>query len=661
MSSHRRATGPIDTYCSSFNIFSITYLIIEAHWRLPRFCFRHISSSSGALYLEIDLQHKNTDISSLLMAGFGKCPAVKAPAGVELFSCVVPSGRGGDADIIIAGKSTLKTAFQISIGSENISITAESSVSGDVLPTLWASLRLSSLYSDAQTHSAHIISISQQFGIPTSLTRLLLITETSDFYSVGIPPPAGKFYCLKSYNDLMSRKDSPGEDKSSPQWYFWKDNPYKSSSAPEPQRLMDKWDWTYRREENIKVSDFSSSSSIRSILPKRVSPVLDYEDELTPVSSVGSVLAPPKTPFKKKVISFDLDSSYFPKGPFQYRVCRIDENAAYIAELKSGKNLESIKTVYHRHLNSQKGSVAFHFDVAWDALHLAASSDNQSEARKFALHVLYNVFELNLKEKTHWRSMAYLLEAFGFDKEALMAYERAWESQDWMVERRELAVALIKFGGAAHYQRALNLFETALKNYYGDDHIDFVMRVEYNALVARCKVGNVPLVTNPLIADKANKNVEADIRILLSWDSADAAVGLFVQEPDGYIVYHKDSSSPCGGFLTNHVREGWGPEQYAMVKAVPGKYRAFARIAERDNGMTREKLLFCRVYFNWARTNQTEHCFVIRPENSRHLIVAEFEIPEGRGHFQTIQVSSGGLMPNGLPFIQPKWPKDGHF
>jgi uncharacterized protein YfaP (DUF2135 family) len=66
--------------------------------------------------------------------------------------------------------------------------------------------------------------------------------------------------------------------------------------------------------------------------------------------------------------------------------------------------------------------------------------------------------------------------------------------------------------------------------------------------------------------------VEADLRIVLTWDDEYSDIDLWVTEPSGEEVYYESMDSVHGGFLADDFTDGLGPEVYTIVDAPAGRY-----------------------------------------------------------------------------------------
>ncbi len=71
----------------------------------------------------------------------------------------------------------------------------------------------------------------------------------------------------------------------------------------------------------------------------------------------------------------------------------------------------------------------------------------------------------------------------------------------------------------------------------------------------------------------AGSEVEADLRVSMSWNTDATDVDLHVIEPDGVRVSYQNKKSPSGGELSEDLTQGYGPERYHIRKARRGEYK----------------------------------------------------------------------------------------
>ena len=68
------------------------------------------------------------------------------------------------------------------------------------------------------------------------------------------------------------------------------------------------------------------------------------------------------------------------------------------------------------------------------------------------------------------------------------------------------------------------------------------------------------------------KPLEVDIRVMISWDADDMYTDLWVQEPTGEVAKYCHTNTRLGGYFTEFDTRGYGPQEYLLKRAAPGKY-----------------------------------------------------------------------------------------
>jgi len=66
---------------------------------------------------------------------------------------------------------------------------------------------------------------------------------------------------------------------------------------------------------------------------------------------------------------------------------------------------------------------------------------------------------------------------------------------------------------------------------------------------------------------------KSDLRVTISWNTDATDVDLWVIEPDGTKCFYQHARTKNGGELSQDQTQGYGPERYQVVKALPGKYK----------------------------------------------------------------------------------------
>lgn len=206
-------------------------------------------------------------------------------------------------------------------------------------------------------------------------------------------------------------------------------------------------------------------------------------------------------------------------------------------------------------------SPAFYLDVADILL--------QKGQRDLALRVLSNLAELQIENRQLLRVLGYRLMQAGAAAEALPVFERVLAiAGEEPQSHRDLGLA---HEALDQPQQAVDaLAEVVLRPWDGRfGGIAMIALAEINAIAARSR-GRVDLsALDPAL----RRNLPLALRTVLTWDSDNTDMDLWVTQPDGERSYYSNRDTTAGGRMSEDFTGGYGPEEYGIRRALPGKYR----------------------------------------------------------------------------------------
>jgi Vault protein inter-alpha-trypsin domain/Uncharacterized protein conserved in bacteria (DUF2135) len=170
---------------------------------------------------------------------------------------------------------------------------------------------------------------------------------------------------------------------------------------------------------------------------------------------------------------------------------------------------------------------------------------------------------------------------------------------------RDYALAL---QDAGLYQNALDTLYATLTNTYDGDllsdyqGIEETILLEINALIAAHPNLNTTKIDTNLIA-----NLPVDVRIVLNWNSGNSDMDLWVTDPLNEKCYYQNSTTKCGGRISNDFTSGYGPEQFLLKVAPKGNYKIqlhyYGDAIQKLSGGT---TVVAQLYTNYGRPNQVK-------------------------------------------------------
>jgi hypothetical protein len=136
---------------------------------------------------------------------------------------------------------------------------------------------------------------------------------------------------------------------------------------------------------------------------------------------------------------------------------------------------------------------------------------------------------------------------------------------------RDLGLA---HAAAGHHQQAIDQLNQVLLRPWGDRfaEIELIALAEMNAIIATAPT---PLDTSRIDA-RLLKNLPLDLRAVLTWDADNSDMDLHVTDPNGEKCFYGHRFTYQGGRMSRDFTGGYGPEEFSLRDAKPGKYKVEA-------------------------------------------------------------------------------------
>ena len=185
-----------------------------------------------------------------------------------------------------------------------------------------------------------------------------------------------------------------------------------------------------------------------------------------------------------------------------------------------------------------------------------------------AVLVVSNLAELNLEDAQLLRVLGYKLSSYKAYKEAIEVFRkvvtiREEEPQSY----RDLGLALAE---DKQYQEAVETLYKVVKNAWDErfGDVQLVTMNDINSLVARYKGIKTNFMDKRLL-----KSEPVDIRVVLSWDTDNCDMDLWVTDPTDEKCFFDNKLTYLGGKISKDVTQGYGPEEFMIKKAPKGTYK----------------------------------------------------------------------------------------
>lgn len=249
---------------------------------------------------------------------------------------------------------------------------------------------------------------------------------------------------------------------------------------------------------------------------------------------------------------------------------------------------------------------------------------------EMAVRVVSNLAELELENAPMLRILGRRLMQMNEAALAVTVFRRV---QPMRAEEphsfRDLALAIIrttegKDAAQDEVKQALTealglLNDVVMKPWDGRFHeIEIFALEEANVLVIpRLQAAGV---TEFVIDERLIKKMDLDFRIVMEWDADSTDIDLWVTEPSNEKVYYSHNRSTIGGLVSRDFTQGYGPEEYLIKSAMPGKYLIQAHFfGSRSVELFGSVTVQAEVYTDWGRQTQTRKCLTFQLDKGNEV------------------------------------------
>lgn len=269
-------------------------------------------------------------------------------------------------------------------------------------------------------------------------------------------------------------------------------------------------------------------------------------------------------------------------------------------------------------------SPAFFFDCSDHLL--------ERGVRDMGLRVLSNLPELGLDDAALLRMYAWRLQQAGELDGSIVVLEGVRRQRpDEPQSHRDLALALglrwERDGGSDDLLRAMELlYEVVLQEWDRFPEIEIIALMELNRFIHLAEQAGVEVPDS--IDRRLRRLLDLDIRISMSWDADLTDVDLHVFEPTGEHAYYGHNLTEIGGLVSRDIRDGYGPEEYVLRKALPGVYAIKAHYyGSAQQTVSGACTVTATVFTNYGRPEEKKQVLMLRLDRPSHeVLVGEVTI-----------------------------------
>jgi len=470
---------------------------------------------------------------------------------------------------------------------------------GTLLATAWAANRVEDLAKEAETHKKELIEIGRKYGVASPGTSFIVLERLEQYLTYKIEPPK-----TLSFHDEWVKRRAAEDDPIA----------QEKEKANHRSQLLAYWEERIKWWNNPIPPKATPKSGIFENSTETVESVAMANDMLC--CKADEVEVKEALPQRQSTITM---MPWNPKTPYLTAIGDAPPGHAYFEYLKQ-------RAVYGT-------SPAFYLDCAgWFF---------KAKETLLAKRIISNLSELKLEDVGLWRTMGWRLREAGAYDEAVAVFRhvlgvRPEEAQSC----RDLALVLAErgkdrfakgdiMGAACDLEEAMKLLHKAVfeptarrSGREGNDIQTSVIALEeLNGLIdwtdaQDWSTGTKPM--SPVMDAVFRRNLPIDLRITLSWDTDETDIDLHVLEPNGEEAFYGNRRTSIGGFVSEDVTTGYGPEEYLCKNAEKGVYKIKTNyFSSHRQSLTGATVVSATIYTDWGRKNETRQILSLHLDKPR--------------------------------------------
>ena len=535
-----------------------------------------------------------------------------------------------DGLLRVSGRMTEATArVRVRVQEGGRVRTVDASIAADAptstqVATLWASWQVASKAAEPERHRGAITRLGQRFGIVTPDTSLLVLESPEDYvrYDIPAPPALREQVAALQRNRDRTREQSRSERLDSVAKRFaerveWWGKTFPKTALPKPKGEG-------RGEVAAYATGDAAAAPVMSAPPSAPpppSPIAAEEVARARESAINERVSQQRAAAPagaRRQAEQNADKAIEADGAGEGVAIRLQAwapDSPYARRLRDAKS-EDLYALYLDEKDSHADSTAFYLDVAGLLL--------QKGRRAEALRVLSNLAEMKLENRHVLRVLGYRLMQAGDWAHAVAVLREVLRLADEEPQsHRDLGLAL---AGAGQRQEAIQrLYDVAARPW--DERFSEVELVALNEMNEIIATSPTPLDT-AFIDRRLLKNMPLDLRVVLAWDSDNSDMDLWVTDPNGERCYYGNRNTFQGGLLSDDFTGGYGPEEFVLKDAKPGKYKVEANFfGDRQQIVTGATTLNLRLSSGWGTPRRKDETVTLRLSGkSETVFVGEFEV-----------------------------------
>ena len=435
-----------------------------------------------------------------------------------------------------------------------------------LLRRIWAEKKIAQLQREGAL-AKDIDAVGRQYGIVTEGNSLIVLETVADYVRYQITPPKE---LQREYERLVNKEkqDKEKEKKehldyvvklSETQSKWWNTSFPIAGTKPVKN--------TADQSSNESTADINARASASTIAIRGIGSISESSQAEMAEVMVGYGRSSRKERRQNKnaaketaqVLNYEEESEAEDRNTSKIALNDYNPDTPYLKVMEYADPAKAVETYYK--LKKEYGQTpSFYVDVA-DYFFKKGDAEQ-------AILVVSNLAELSLEDAQLLRVLAYKLSAYKAYPEAVAISRkvvaiREEEPQSY----RDLGLALAQAG---EYQQAIETLYKMVERPWDQRFRDvqLIAMNEINSIINTQKGLRTSFIDKRLL-----KKEPVDIRVVLTWDTDNSDMDLWVTDPEDEKCYFSNTLTYLGGKISRDVTQGYGPEEFMLKKAPKGNYK----------------------------------------------------------------------------------------
>ena len=497
---------------------------------------------------------------------------------------------------------------------------------GRLLATAWAANFIADHAADAENRREEFVQLGRRYGVASPVTSLIVLERLDQYLRYKIEPPKS----MSFHDDWVKRRaaeDDPiaaakaKSEHMSQLLNYWEERVKWWNDPIPPKRTPKSGVFDGVAASAAEDGAVALSAAAVAIEPRSVS----RESRMRRMSGTRNASEPALGEMRKATSAAPTPeaaggsaasvkiAAWDPKTPYLKAIGAAAPDARYAEYLKQREE--------------HGRAPSFYFDCAgWFF---------KAKEKALAVRILSNLSEMKLGDVSLLRTMGWRLREAKCYDESIAVFRRVHSMRgEEPQSKRDLALVLTERGkavkDAAMLVEAMKLLNSAAfepsarrSGRRGNDFQTSVLALEeLNGLIAWCEANGVKAEPPPMDA-AYRRDLPLAMRIVMSWDVDETDIDLHVLEPGGEEAFYGHRRTSSGGFVSEDVTTGYGPEEYLRKTSEKGVYKVMANyFASHQQAIVGAATVTASVYTGWGTKDEKMEILSFRLDKPRdkHLV-----------------------------------------